>query len=101
MTSCSPGQSFLASRECSRCSKATIQSVEVLPMTLTKKLILCGLLIGVAAYSMPNHAHADESAQVVKITASKFHFTPDHITFVKGQPVTLQLSSTDRAHGFL
>jgi cytochrome c oxidase subunit II len=70
-------------------------------MTLTNKLVLCGLLIGMSAYSSANHAHADESAQVVKITASKFHFTPDHITLVKGQPVTLQLTSTDRVHGFL
>jgi cupredoxin-like protein len=59
-------------------------------MTLTNKLLLCGLLIGVAAYS--THTRAEESAQVVKITASKFHFTPDHITLVKGQPVTLQLT---------
>ena len=68
-------------------------------MTLTNKLLLCGLLIGVAAYS--THTRAEESAQVVKITASKFHFTPDHITLVKGQPVTLQLTSTDTTHGFL
>jgi cytochrome c oxidase subunit 2 len=68
-------------------------------MTLTNKLLLCGLLIGVAAYS--THTRAEESAQVVKITASKFHFTPDHITLVKVQPVTLQLTSTDTTHGFL
>jgi cytochrome c oxidase subunit II len=68
-------------------------------MTLTNGLLLCGLLIGVAAYS--THTRAEESAQVVKITASKFHFTPDHITLVKGQPVTLQLTSTDTTHGFL
>jgi cytochrome c oxidase subunit II len=68
-------------------------------MTLTNKLLLCGLLIGVAAYS--THTRAEESAQVVKIRASKFHFTPDHITLVKGQPVTLQLTSTDTTHGFL
>jgi cytochrome c oxidase subunit II len=70
-------------------------------MTLTNKLLLFGLLTGLAVYSMPNHIRADESAQVVKITASKFHFTPDHITLVKGQPVTLQLTSTDTTHGFL
>jgi cytochrome c oxidase subunit II len=68
-------------------------------MTLTNRLLFCGLLIGVAAYS--THTRAEESAQVVKITASKFHFTPDHITLVKGQPVTLQLTSTDTTHGFL
>jgi cytochrome c oxidase subunit II len=70
-------------------------------MTLTNKLLLFGLLKGLAAYSMPNHTWAGESAQVVKITASKFHFTPNHITLVKGQPVTLQLTSTDTTHGFL
>jgi cytochrome c oxidase subunit 2 len=37
----------------------------------------------------------------VKITATRFHFTPDNITLVKGQPVTLQLTSTDKTHGFL
>jgi cytochrome c oxidase subunit II len=68
-------------------------------MTLINKLVLCGLFIGLAAYS--THTRAEESAQVVKITASKFHFTPDHITLVKGQPVTLQLTSTDSTHGFL
>jgi cytochrome c oxidase subunit II len=70
-------------------------------MTLTNKLLVFGLLTGLAAYSTPNHIRADESAQVVKITASKFHFTPDHITLVKGQPVTLQLTSIDATHGFL
>ena len=68
-------------------------------MTLTNKLVVCGLLIGMAAYS--THTRAEESAQVVKITASKFHFTPDHITLAKGKPVTLQLTSTDATHGFL
>ncbi len=38
---------------------------------------------------------------MVKITASKFHFTPDRIVLAKGQPVTLQLTSTDRTHGFM
>jgi cytochrome c oxidase subunit II len=70
-------------------------------MTLTKKLVVFGLITGLAVYSTPSRTRADESAQVVKITASKFHFTPDHITLVKGQPVTLQLTSTDRTHGFL
>ena len=57
--------------------------------------------MGVAAYSTPTYTHSDESVQAVKITASKFRFTPDHITLVKRQPVALQLSSTDATHGFL
>jgi cytochrome c oxidase subunit II len=46
-------------------------------------------------------AHADTGPQVIKITASKFHFTPDHITLEKGQPVTLRLTSSDETHGFM
>ena len=70
-------------------------------MMLTKKLIVFGLVMGLAAYTTVIPAYAGEGAQVVKITASKFHFTPDHITLVKGQPVMLQLTSTDKTHGFL
>src|SRR5215472_10574910 len=70
-------------------------------MMLTKKLVILGLVTGLATYTVPTRGGAGDSAQVVKITASKFHFTPDHITLIKGQPVTLQLTSTDRTHGFL
>jgi len=70
-------------------------------MMLTKKLIVFGLVMGLAAYTTVIPAYAGEGTQVVKITASKFHFTPDHITLVKGQPVMLQLTSTDKTHGFL
>ena len=70
-------------------------------MMLTKKLVVLGLITGLAMYATPTRTGASESAQVVKITASKFRFTPDHLTLVKGQPVTLQLTSTDRTHGFM
>jgi cytochrome c oxidase subunit II len=46
-------------------------------------------------------ARADTGPRVIKITASKFQFSPSQITLKKGQPVTLQLTSTDRTHGFL
>jgi cytochrome c oxidase subunit 2 len=70
-------------------------------MTLTKELVILALITGLATYTVPTRPRASESAQVVKITASKFRFTPDHITLVKGQPVTLQLTSTDATHGFM
>jgi cytochrome c oxidase subunit 2 len=70
-------------------------------MTLTNKLVVFGLMAGLACYSAPTRAHAGDGAQVVKISASKFHFTPDHITLVKGQPAVLQLTSSDRTHGFM
>jgi cytochrome c oxidase subunit 2 len=37
----------------------------------------------------------------VKITASKFHFTPNRITLIERQPVTLELTSADVTHGFM
>ena len=73
-------------------------------MTLTKKLAvlgISGLMTGLATFAAPVRSRASESPQVVRITASKFHFTPDRITLAKGQPVILQLTSTDRTHGFM
>jgi cytochrome c oxidase subunit 2 len=73
-------------------------------MTLTKKLIvlgISGLITGLVKYAAPISTPAAESPQVVNITASKFHFTPDRITLVRGQSVTLQLTSADRTHGFM
>lgn len=73
-------------------------------MILTKKLAVLGILgltTGLVTYGAPAPARAAETAQVVKITASKFHFTPDRIVLAKGQPVTLQLTSADRTHGFM
>ena len=59
------------------------------------------LIINLIIRSLPFRAEAAERTQVVKITASKFHLTPDHITLVKGQPATLQLTATDTTHGFM
>jgi len=73
-------------------------------MILTKQLAVLGILgltTGLFTYGTPASARAAETAQVVKITASKFHFTPDRIVLAKGQPVTLQLTSADRTHGFM
>jgi len=70
-------------------------------VTLTKKFILIALTMDLIVHSAPLRTEAVQSNEVVKITASKFHFTPDHLTLVKGQPVTLQLTSTDATHGFM
>lgn len=73
-------------------------------MILTKQLAVLGILgltTGLLTYGAPAPARAAEMAQVVNITASKFHFTPDRIVLAKGQPVTLQLTSADRTHGFM
>jgi cytochrome c oxidase subunit 2 len=46
-------------------------------------------------------ARADTGPEVIKITASKFQFSPNQITLKKGRPVLLQLMTTDRTHGLL
>ena len=38
--------------------------------------------------------------QVIRISAKTFEFEPSEITVKKGIPVTLELVSTDRHHGF-
>jgi cytochrome c oxidase subunit II len=73
-------------------------------MMLTKKLAVLGLsalMTGLVTYAAPVRSRAADNVEIVKITASKFHFTPDRITLAKGQPVTLQLTSADRTHGFM
>lgn len=70
-------------------------------MTLTKTFAIAAI-VGSCALTMLARAQEPQAVpQVVKITASKFHFSPDHITLKKGQPVTLELTSTDTTHGFL
>jgi cytochrome c oxidase subunit 2 len=38
--------------------------------------------------------------RTIKITAKKFDFSPGEITVKKGETVILELSSSDRVHGF-
>jgi len=38
---------------------------------------------------------------VVDISAKRFEFTPKEVHLHLGEPVTIRLSSTDRAHGLL
>lgn len=70
-------------------------------MTPTRKILALGLITGLGLWTAPVRARAQAAPQVITITASKFQFTPNHITLVKGQPVTLQLTSSDRVHGFM
>ena len=73
-------------------------------MTLTRKLAVLGILgltTGLPTRGTAAPANAAETPQMVKITASKYHFTPDRIVLFEGQPATLQLTSADRVHGFM
>ncbi len=67
-------------------------------MTQIKKLVAvaaAGLLAIRPAPARP------AATPAIKITASRYHFTPDRIVLEKGRPVTLELTSSDRTHGFM
>jgi cytochrome c oxidase subunit II len=48
--------------------------------------------------SLAKEISSDE--QIIRISASTFEFKPSEITVKKGLPVTLELVSQDRHHGF-
>jgi heme/copper-type cytochrome/quinol oxidase subunit 2 len=71
-------------------------------MRTTRKIAATiGFVVGAAACAIAVHAANEPAPQVIKINASKFHFEPDHITLHQGQPVTLELTSSDATHGFM
>jgi cytochrome c oxidase subunit II len=43
----------------------------------------------------------ERGPRVVEITAKKFEFGATVVTLTKGEPVTLRLTSLDRAHGLM
>lgn len=46
-------------------------------------------------------AAAQPSIRVVEISASRFEFAPNLVSLKKDEPVTIRLTTTDRAHGLL
>jgi cytochrome c oxidase subunit 2 len=48
---------------------------------------------------VPGIAHAEQT-QVIHIRAHMFAYSPEEIVVKKGVPVTLELMSIDRVHGF-
>jgi cytochrome c oxidase subunit 2 len=71
---------------------------DVMKRTMILVLIMTTGLgaLGYTTYSRPR---ADD-VKVSRITAKKFDFTPNELTVKKGVPVVLELTSTDRVHGF-
>jgi cytochrome c oxidase subunit 2 len=58
-------------------------------------LLLAAILVFVSAGSVL----ADE-ATVIKVTAQKYHFTPETITVHQGDKVVLEVTAIDTDHGF-
>jgi cytochrome c oxidase subunit 2 len=79
----------------------TLTNIKISAAKLIRQLACLGAITALAACAKSAPAPVVANGQVVSITASKFHFMPDHITLIKGQPVIIELTSTDATHGFL
>jgi cytochrome c oxidase subunit 2 len=64
----------------------------ILALTMTASL-------GALAHTTNSTTWVDD-VRVIHVTAKKFDFTPSAITLKKGVPVALELTSSDRVHGF-
>ena len=47
------------------------------------------------------HAQQPATPRVIDISAKRYEFNPNVVTLHQGQPVTIRLTSLDRAHGLL
>jgi len=72
-----------------------------------KKIIAKAILIAASAgvllqqtVAQPASHEMRDDEQVIRISASTFDFKPSEIVVKKGVPVTLELTSQDRHHGF-
>jgi cytochrome c oxidase subunit II len=71
-----------------------------------KKILQCALLTAASAglFLQPGATQAApemrNDEQVIRISASTFEYKPSEFTVKKGVPVTLELISVDRHHGF-
>ncbi len=67
---------------------------------MSNVLRLAALVFSLALLLGATNSLAEESGQVVKITAKKFDYSPNEIVLKKGVPATLVFTSLDRLHGF-
>jgi cytochrome c oxidase subunit 2 len=59
------------------------------------------VIIAIIAATQLSLAQVSSTPRVVEISAKRFEFNPKQITLKRGEPVTIRLVSTDRAHGLL
>ena len=64
-------------------------------------IAVLGLLAMAADWHRLASASSPAGAEpVIHLTAKKFEYTPNEITLKKGGPVTIEITSLDRDHGF-
>ena len=64
-------------------------------------LLAAGLAVLIGTVGGGLLAQRSQAATVITITAHRFAYEPSLITVKKGQPVTIELGSSDRLHGFV
>jgi cytochrome c oxidase subunit 2 len=62
-------------------------------------VFLAAIAVVIVAAAFPAPARSDEP-RVIAIHAKRFEFEPKEIHLVKGEPVTLAVTSEDVTHGF-
>jgi cytochrome c oxidase subunit 2 len=70
-----------------------------------RKIVVAGLVSILSSaealllFAAATHGLDESKVQKIEISASKFAFSPNEITVKKGQPVELDIHSTDANHG--
>lgn len=62
--------------------------------------ILGAAAVAVAASAGWSRSGSTAGEQAIHLTAKKFEYAPNEITVKKGRPVTIEIVSLDRKHGF-
>jgi cytochrome c oxidase subunit II len=57
-------------------------------------------LLAFALGALAERAVSGSGEHIVKITAERYDYEPEHIILKRGEPVTLELTAEDRMHGF-
>ena len=68
---------------------------------MKSKVLIAVIIVVFCMCLAGNRTGAEEAAQVIKITAKQFEYSPAEITIKKGVPVVLEFTSADRLHGFV
>jgi cytochrome c oxidase subunit 2 len=67
----------------------------------SQRLHLTGALLALLSFGCARASAKEPAERTIKIIAKKFEYSPPKIVLKKGEPVTLELTSLDRKHGFI
>jgi cytochrome c oxidase subunit II len=71
---------------------------DLVKLTFSAKIVFLGLIV-ISCMAFFGSSAATETPRTINIVAKRFTYEPDNITIKKGEPVVLELTTTDVAHG--